>query len=172
MVDAAFAQCGHCISLNSTIVTAAFAAPLTGPFKPFSSLPRASSKGFAPKGRMSPVNTCLPSALTSNRLGLEPFSSVITTETSASPGTSDGRISAIFHVLVESKPSIWNRKELTVSSVGRTVVPAAVGEVAAGLACKDGGVWATTMPDNMPDNRRDGSSTRCRYVIFWNFDRV
>src|ERR1035441_2846203 len=102
IAGAAFAQCGHCISLNSTIVTAALAGPFAGPLTPFSSLARASSNGFAPKGRTSPVITCLPSELTNNRFGFAPCAFVITTETSANPGISDGRISFTFHVMVGS----------------------------------------------------------------------
>jgi hypothetical protein len=69
---------------------------------------------------------------------------------------------------VESKPSIWKRKELTVSSLGRTVAGAAADEDAAGLVFRDGGVWATTIPDNTPVNKRAERKVRCMDFIFWN----
>ena len=45
-------------------VTDALDGPLAGPFTPFSSLTRSCSNGFSPKGMMSPVTACLPSAVT------------------------------------------------------------------------------------------------------------
>ncbi len=45
---------------------------------------------------------CLPSELTKSWLTFDPCELVITTHTSASPGTSEGRISDTFHVIEAS----------------------------------------------------------------------
>src|SRR6266700_2507719 len=145
IVGFASLQCGHCRSLNSTMVTGASAGPRAGPVTFFANSCRISSNGCLPKGIMSPTTACFPSAATKNFCAPCPCGPLICTFTSAKPSALLGSILAIFQVTWGSYPKVSCRKAFTASSEGRLV--AALGSCRAGtldfvLECVAGFGWA------------------------------